>query len=562
MKKYSTLMLVCLCFALQHAQSQNWLTAGNLGLTSGNFLGTTDGAVLNIKVNNQKSGIIEYATTANTAWGYQALRVNAGSGNTSFGYQALTANTSGAYNTAAGSYALSVNTTGGSNCAFGRRAMQFNSTGSNNVALGYSALYYNNTSSSNVAVGNYSMFYNTGYGNVGVGTYALYKNTNGEHNTAIGDSAFYNGIGSGNTASGAYTMLNATNCDFNTADGFGAMLFNTSGSSNTASGHLALGSNTTGSYNTAAGSYALASNSTGSYNSAFGAESGAIGSYSNTSALGYNADVDANNKIRLGNASVTSIGGQVGWSVFSDARIKKDIKENVPGLAFINALRPVTYHYMLQKQNELLGVKNDTAQWEGKNDIEKINFTGLLAQEVEAAAKKLNYDFSGVDKTGKIMALRYSDFVTPLIKAVQELSSVNNDLKNELNKQQSVIHQLLAENSELGQRIAKLESMMNIQAATVNNNQQTATANNTMLGQNFPNPCNSTTAIQVKLPGVYTNGQLIISDKTGNIIKKIILNNSSSNISLDVAALASGTYQYSLYVNGKLQSTKQMVVAK
>ena len=562
MKKYSTLMLVCFCFALQHVQSQNWLTTGNAGLTSANFLGTTDAAVLNIKVNNQKSGIIEYTTTANTAWGYQAMRVNTGSGNSGFGYQALTANTSGAYNTAAGSYALSVNTTGGSNCAFGRRAMQFNSTGSNNVALGYSALYYNNTSSSNVAVGNYSMFYNTGYGNVGVGTYALYKNTNGEHNTAVGDSAFYNGIGTGNTASGAYTMLYATNCDFNTADGFGAMFFNTSGSSNTASGHLSLGSNTTGSYNTASGDYALTSNSTGSYNSAFGAESGAIGSYSNTSALGYNADVDANNKIRLGNTSVTSIGGQVGWSVFSDARIKKDIKENVPGLAFINALRPVTYHYMLQKENELLGVKNDTAQWENKNDIEQISFTGLLAQEVDAAAKKINYDFSGVDKSGKIMALRYSDFVTPLIKAVQELSSVNDDLKNELNQQQSVTNQLLAENNELEQRIAKLESLINVQTATATSNQQVSTAGNIMLGQNFPNPCSSTTAIQVKLPAVYTNAQLIISDNAGNTIKKIIVSNSNNNISIDVASLASGTYQYSLYVNGKLQSTKQLVVAR
>jgi hypothetical protein len=28
---------------------------------------------------------------------------------------------------------------------------------------------------------------------------------------------------------------------------------------------------------------------------------------------------------------------------------------------------------------------------------------------VDAAAKKINYDFSGVDKTGKIWGLRYGD---------------------------------------------------------------------------------------------------------------------------------------------------------
>src|SRR5438105_11889981 len=60
-------------------------------------------------------------------------------------------------------------------------------------------------------------------------------------------------------------------------------------------------------------------------------------------AIGYNAQVDASNKIRIGNTDVTSIGGQVGWTMFSDGRYKKNIKENVPGLEFINQLRPITY---------------------------------------------------------------------------------------------------------------------------------------------------------------------------------------------------------------------------
>ena len=38
--------------------------------------------------------------------------------------------------------------------------------------------------------------------------------------------------------------------------------------------------------------------------------------------------VDASNKIRIGNTYVTSIGGQVGWTIFSDSRVKKNIKEN------------------------------------------------------------------------------------------------------------------------------------------------------------------------------------------------------------------------------------------
>jgi hypothetical protein len=58
-----------------------------------------------------------------------------------------------------------------------------------------------------------------------------------------------------------------------------------------------------------------------------------------------------------------------------------------------------------------------------KAEKAKVVYTGFVAQEVEEAAKALNYDFSGVDKPkGKedFYGLRYGDFVVPLVKAVQE----------------------------------------------------------------------------------------------------------------------------------------------
>ena len=64
-------------------------------------------------------------------------------------------------------------------------------------------------------------------------------------------------------------------------------------------------------------------------------------------------------------------------------------------------------------------------------------YTGFVAQDVEKAARELNYDFSGVDaaKNDKdLYGLRYSEFVVPLVKAVQELSA-KNDEKNANNKQ-------------------------------------------------------------------------------------------------------------------------------
>ena len=78
-------------------------------------------------------------------------------------------------------------------------------------------------------------------------------------------------------------------------------------------------------------------------------------------------------------------------------RIKDNIRENVPGLAFITQLKPVTYNLNIRKQyalnkNMTSSTKQNTViaeeDFPGKYDIEKMTMTGFLAQEVEAAAKK------------------------------------------------------------------------------------------------------------------------------------------------------------------------------
>jgi hypothetical protein len=58
--------------------------------------------------------------------------------------------------------------------------------------------------------------------------------------------------------------------------------------------------------------------------------------------LAMHATTTANNQVRIGNNLVTSIGGYAGWTTLpSDGRVKKNIKTNAPGLAFINKLKPV-----------------------------------------------------------------------------------------------------------------------------------------------------------------------------------------------------------------------------
>jgi hypothetical protein len=87
------------------------------------------------------------------------------------------------------------------------------------------------------------------------------------------------------------------------------------------------------------------------------------------------------------------------------------------------------------------------------NLYEKIRYSGgFIAQEVEQAANMIGYDFSGVDapKNDKdLYALRYAEFVIPLVKAVQEQQQQLNEMRIEialLKEQNNVLLQLLHQN--------------------------------------------------------------------------------------------------------------------
>ena len=253
----------------------------------------------------------------------------------------------------------------------------------------------------------------------------------------------------------------------NTSIGGQTLHYNSSGSWNTALGGGALGWNTTGYSNTAVGFWALGNNDSGYGNTALGRESfSSNANYNNSTALGYLCQVTASNQVRIGNNAVTSIGGQVGWTTLSDARFKTESNQKVPGIDFIKKLRPITYFVNHEVVNNFLetnvvkslngrkGLGADASTQIAKRAIpEKTLESGFMAQEVEQAAKELGYEFNGVDapKNEKdYYGLRYSQFVVPLVKAVQELNE-------KLEQKQAENDQLRAMLLELEKRIAKLE---------------------------------------------------------------------------------------------------------
>ena len=246
---------------------------------------------------------------------------------------------------------------------------------------------------------------------------------------------------------------------YNTANGVYSLFNNTTGETNTANGVLSLYSNTTGSSNTTNGAYSLYSNTTGTGNTAVGYNADvSTGNLTNATAIGYNAKVNASNKVRIGNTNVTVIEGQVAYSFPSDARFKYNIQPNVPGLAFIMKLQPVTYYFdeekleAFAKTGELMDRNVHAVAFKGERELH----TGFLAQDVEKIANEMGYHFDGIrvpqNERGHY-SLAYSQFIMPLVKAVQELQEIIKDQSEKNSKQQQIIEQLQKEVEQLKEKI-------------------------------------------------------------------------------------------------------------
>ncbi len=335
------------------------------------------------------------------------------------------------YNTATGPYALNSITTGGANTATGYLSSGGLTSGWNNTSHGSHCLLQNVIGYSNSAFGTESQYWNyNGNENVSLGFKALFTNFSGGQNTAFGVDA------------SRYTSSN-----YGTSIGFRALYNTNYGNTNLGIGGSAGMSNFAGQNNSYIG-YATGDSSISPYNPAK-INTTIIGAFTRTNPN------DTSNKITIG-TNIGSIGGSVNWTVWSDKRIKESIRENVPGLLFINALNPVTYKIDMaayknyfRNSNDIsdsTSAKTNQANFEAA-DIQygKILHSGFIAQDVFSSASNIGYQFSGVFKPENengLYSLSYEQFVIPLVKATQELNTNNDFFQSKLESLKKKYQQL------------------------------------------------------------------------------------------------------------------------
>ena len=130
-------------------------------------------------------------------------------------------------------------------------------------------------------------------------------------------------------------------------------------------------------------------------------------------------------------------------TVTSDIRYKSDIVDSNLGLNFINNLRPVSY----TKKEEVKELVTKTLEdgttensYVSNETAPKTTHYGLIAQEVKSVMDNMRIDnFGGwvisdeADEDSKQL-LRYEEFISPMIKAIQELSKEVVALKEKIKK--------------------------------------------------------------------------------------------------------------------------------
>ena len=225
----------------------------------------------------------------------------------------------------------------------------------------------------------------------------------------------------------------------------------------------------------------------------------------------------------------------------SDRKLKKNIADFTSAMDIIGKLQPKSYEFRQDGNYKLMNLP------EGKH-------YGLIAQDVEQVLPNLVKDTKfdtkmvlpltkpGTAPTTQqasevidFKAVNYTELIPIVIKGMQEQEVENKALK--------------AQVAELRQMVLDMKNATKISLTKGTLNQAT------------PNPASGFTVITYTLPEGSDHAQLLFTDVSGKMLRSIGLTNSGI-VEVNTSALASGTYNYTLFVNGQQADTKRLIITK
>lgn len=274
--------------------------------------------------------------------------------------------------------------------------------------------------------------------NTVVGTDAFPYLKSGNYNGGFGYRAGFNlGAGQSNMFLGYESGAEVTTANSDTALGVQALKGATGSTSTeaTAVGYQALSKVTTGSYGVAVGYRAGYEVTTGNYTTALGYSAGRntvsggnMQGFNNTTCIGWDSRISADNQVQLGNSSTTTyVYGTV--QNRSDLRDKADVRDTKLGLEFVKKLRPVDFRWDMRDDYLQRNAEGELVQLPKDGSKKRARYHhGLVAQEVASVAATLGVEFGGyqdhsISGGDDVLSIGYDELIAPVIKAVQQLAA-------------------------------------------------------------------------------------------------------------------------------------------
>jgi hypothetical protein len=227
----------------------------------------------------------------------------------------------------------------------------------------------------------------------------------------------------------------------------------------------------------------------------------------------------------------------------SDRRFKQDIQPVEHGLEQVLKLKPTTYTF---KTTEFNGMHLPEGRQLGliADEVKEV-FPELVQQAVHPAEYDKEDRTKVISPEVKYEGVNYQGLIPVLIASVQQL--------NEKDKE---IDELKEENKNIKERLMKLETLL-----TSGNNAVSLTS--TYLEQNTPNPVQGSTIIRYHVPEASKSARLTLTNVKGQVMKTMTLNNrGTGQVNLNTQGFAAGTYNYTLYVDGRQVDIKRLVVTR
>lgn len=251
-----------------------------------------------------------------------------------------------------------------------------------------------------------------------------------------------------------------------------------------------------------------------------------------------------------GNVKIT---GTINGTFLSDS--DGDLKENIADIGNakestlnrISLLSPVSFQYKLKEQERpSIKIEKDSTidefdetyeddmayYYENKRKLAEKTHFGFIAQELQQIYPELVYE-----QDNGYLAINYVELIPVLVQSIKELNAKVEELS--------------------APRPAKAQAM-NATADV-----ETADFYSAAMGQNVPNPFSERTEIAITLPENVKKAMLYIYDMTGKQVEQHeVEGRGATSMTIYADRMNAGMYIYALVADGKVVTSKKMIVTK